>query len=80
MKQRFDKQSIRRLRENEKLTCTQFGRKIGVKRQQAARLENEPGYPSIKTLEKIMDVFELDVSYFFIEKRNRNFEFEKGLK
>ena len=68
----FDQTSIRRLREEKGLTVVEFGKRLGVSRQHARELEKMVGKPNIKTIERLMDTFGVDETYFFISKTTHN--------
>ena len=62
---RYRKDSIKELRESLGLTMSQFADKLGISRQHVYILERGAHNPTTKTLENIMNVFNLDPGYFF---------------
>ena len=65
---RFDNSKIRQLRESLGLTQAEFGRPMGMKAQYVQYLEDGPTKPTIRTLERIMDIYSVPQEYFFVEK------------
>ncbi len=68
----FDMSAIKKLRESQNLTLAEFASKLGIRPQAAHSLENGSGKPNIKTIERLMNVFEVDESYFFTMTSNAN--------
>lgn len=64
-KTKFDKHAIRDLREQKGLSQLEFARKIGTSRQMVQRWENGDCIPQVHTLCHIIDVFKIDMEYFF---------------
>lgn len=69
---KFDKQAIKRLRKEKGLSLSEFGRPLGMRPQQVRVLEQSIGYPNVRTIERIMDAYEVDHDYFFSKKHNIN--------
>ncbi|MBC7486054.1 MAG: helix-turn-helix transcriptional regulator [Cytophagaceae bacterium] len=61
------KLKITSLREASGLTQEQLGHKVGVKKQQISYYENGTTVPPIEKLQKIADIFNVHISYFFVE-------------
>lgn len=62
---KFDKTTIRDLRDQKGLTQLEFARIIGTSRQMVQRWENGDCVPQVDTLCHISDVFKLEMDFFF---------------
>ena len=63
--ERYDPDSIRRLRRNLGLTKREFGEKIGIAKQYVHSLEMGRRRPNVRTLEKIMAAYGVESGIFF---------------
>lgn len=63
---RFDPQKLLALRRRRGLSLRQFGAKIGRSGASIKQIEDGHAHPSMQTVEKIAEVFEMDIREFFI--------------
>ena len=64
---KYDKTSIRALREKKGLTVREFADMLGYSRQHAYAAEKSPGIPNFKTIIKLSNTFGVPL-YFFVKK------------
>ncbi|MFH1090988.1 MAG: helix-turn-helix transcriptional regulator [Pseudomonadota bacterium] len=62
---KYDPDSIRRLRRHLGLTKREFGEKIGMTKQYVHSLELGLRRPNVRTLEKIMAAYQVEAQIFF---------------
>jgi transcriptional regulator with XRE-family HTH domain len=85
MTSKFKKQSllvgsrIRTLRKDRSLTQADLASRIGIQQSDLCRMENGEYKVSLETLFKILSIFEMNISDFFVEEvlgssRERDFE------
>lgn len=65
MKMKFNHQRLRALRDSLHLSQYEFGKKIGLPPQYISMYEKGKGTPTIRTMLKIVAVFNLPSDYFF---------------
>lgn len=61
---------IKELRDSRKLTVRELGSNIGMSFSHISKIERGENSPSIETLEKLAEFFNIDISYFFIEQKD----------
>jgi transcriptional regulator with XRE-family HTH domain len=71
---------IRKLREERGLTLVDLGRKAGVSYTHISEIERGNTCPSLKTIDKLANVLELPVTFFFSEESTEGGEFQTGGK
>lgn len=68
LKQKFNKDRIRALRELNGLSVAEFGKKIDVSRQLVSAWERGTYTPSVQMLERIANAFNAPIDSFFTKE------------
>lgn len=68
MRYGFQRDKIKALRRTHRLTQHEMAKKIGRARQHICAYEKGVSMPSVKTLVKLLNVFELPADYFFVRE------------
>lgn len=63
---RFDPQKLLALRRRRGMNLREFGAKIGRSGASVKQIEDGHAYPSMQIVEKIAEVFQMDIREFFI--------------
>jgi transcriptional regulator with XRE-family HTH domain len=67
---RFNPESFRQIRSKKGDTLAEAGKRLGMRPQQVYVLERYPGKPTVRTLERYMEAYDVDVEVFFEEILN----------
>ena len=67
MQYSFQRNKIRRIRQQHRLTQHEMGKRIGLARQHICAYEKGISVPSVPTLVKLMNAFELPPEVFFVQ-------------
>lgn len=65
-------QKIKTLRESSGLTQDELGEKIGVEKQSISAYENNKQLPTLERLNKMAEVFNVDMSFFFSNNSDKS--------
>ncbi|MCM1181025.1 MAG: helix-turn-helix domain-containing protein [Clostridium sp.] len=72
--------NLRILREKRQLTQEELGKEIALSASAVSNIENTISFPSIDTLIKLVEFFEVDVDYFLNESNKELAEIELKVK
>ena len=68
----FNRERLVALRESKGINQDEFGRSIGTIKQHVSLWETGKSVPSIISLLKICNIYDIDVRYFFAKSANNN--------
>jgi transcriptional regulator with XRE-family HTH domain len=68
----FNRERLVALRESKGINQDEFGRSIGTIKQHVSLWETGKSIPSIHSLIKICNTYDIDIRYFFAKSANNN--------
>ena len=70
----FNRERLVALRESKGINQDEFGRSIGTIKQHVSLWETGKSIPSIVSLLKICNIYDIDIRYFFAKSANNNYQ------